>query len=86
MNLNNKSSSYSYYTKELATTSLQEYKRVSRVIIPPCRGMNQSQDEYEINHRENAKWQETTDFLPRFTCLPTRYIPVVSTNTWWFNS
>ena len=38
--------------------------------------MNQSQDEYEINHRENVKWQETTDFLPRFTCLPTRYVPL----------
>jgi len=28
---------------------------------------------------------ETPIFLPRFTCLPARYVPVVSTNTWWFD-
>ena len=33
------------YTKEIATTSLQGSNGVSRVIIPPCRGMNQSQND-----------------------------------------
>jgi hypothetical protein len=35
----------SSYTKELATTSLQENNEVSKVIILPCLGMNQSQDD-----------------------------------------
>ena len=37
----------SNYTKELATTSLQESIEVSRMIIPPCRGMNQSPGEIQ---------------------------------------
>ena len=54
------------------------------MVIPPCRGMNQSQDEYETNHRENIKWQETTDFSPEVHVLASTLVPVVSTNTWWF--
>ena len=39
------------------------------VIIPPHRGMNQSQDEYQFNHRENTKGQETTNFSPEVHVL-----------------
>jgi hypothetical protein len=35
------------YTKELVTTSLRKSNGKSEVIIPPCRGMNQSQYEYQ---------------------------------------
>jgi hypothetical protein len=35
------------YTKELATTNLWKSNGVSKVIIPPHRGMDQSQDEYQ---------------------------------------
>jgi hypothetical protein len=28
--------------------------------------------------------RDTSIFLPRFTCLPAHYVPVVSTNTWCF--
>ena len=61
----------SNYTKELATTSLQEYKRVSRVIIPTYRGMNQSQDECMPITGRIPNGQYTTDFLPRFMCCNT---------------
>ena len=43
----------SSYTKELATTNLQGGKGVSRVTIPPCRGMNQSQ--YDDNQSLGEK-------------------------------
>jgi hypothetical protein len=67
------------------TTSLWECKWVSRVIIPQRRGVNQSQDEHEFNHRENTKGQETTDFSSEVHVLTGTLIPVVSTNTWWFS-
>ena len=54
------------------------------VIIPPRRGMNQSQDEYQFNHWENTKGQDTTNFSPEVHVLAGTLVPIVSTNTWWF--
>ena len=70
----------SSYTKELATTSLWESNGVSRVILL-LRRVNQSQDEYQFNHRENTKGQETTNFSPEVHVLAGTLVPVVSTNT-----
>ena len=53
------------------------------MVILPCRGMNQSQDEDQTNHRENAN-DKRTDFSPEVHVLANTLIPVVSTNTWWF--
>jgi hypothetical protein len=39
----------------------------------------------KVNHREDDEDNvDTVIFLLRFTCLPTRYVPVVLTNTSWF--
>jgi hypothetical protein len=57
---------------------------MSRVNIPLHRGVNQSQDEYQFKHRENIKWQETTNFSLELHMLAGTLVPVVSTNTWWF--
>ena len=42
---------------------------MSRVIIPPHKGVNQSQDEYQFNHWENTKGQETINFSPEVHVL-----------------
>ena len=55
------------------------------MIILLRRGMNQSQDEYQFNHRENTKGQETSNFSPEVHVLAGTLVPVVSTNTWWFS-
>ena len=55
------------------------------MIILLRRGMNQSQDEYQFNHRENTKGQETTNFSPEVHVLAGRLVLVMSTNTWWFS-
>ena len=54
------------------------------MIIPPRRGVNQSQDEYQFNHRENTKGQETINFSHEAHVLANTLVLVVSTNTWWF--
>ena len=54
------------------------------MIIPPREGVNQSQDEYQFNHRENTKGHETTNFSPEVHVLAGTLVPVVSTNTLWF--
>jgi hypothetical protein len=46
--------------------------------------MNQSQDEFQFNHQENIKGQETTNFSFEVHVLASTLVPVVSTNTWWF--
>ena len=73
----------SSYTKGLPTTSLWESKVVSKVIIPPHRGMNQSQ--YE-NQSITVRMPITIDtrFSPEVHVLAGTLVPVVSTNTWWF--
>jgi hypothetical protein len=50
----------------------------------PHRGVNQSQDEHQFNHRENTKGQETIDFSPEVHVLAGTLDPIVLTNTWWF--
>ena len=74
----------SSYTKELATTSLQESNGESEVIISPRRGVNQSQYEYQFNHQENTKGQETTNFSSEVHVLAGMLVLIVLTNTWWF--
>ena len=69
----------SSYTKELATTSLWESNGASKVIIPPHRGMNQSQDvDHPITGRNHMI------FSSEVHVLAGTLVPVVSTNTWWF--
>ena len=43
---------------------------MSRVIIPPHQGVNQSQDKYQFNHQENTKGQETTNFSSEVHATP----------------
>jgi hypothetical protein len=45
------------------------------VIIPPRLGVNQSQDEYQFNHWENTKGQETTIFSPEVHMLAGTLVP-----------
>ena len=54
------------------------------MIIPSHKGVNQSQDKYQFNHRENTKGQETTNFSPEVHVLAGMLFPIVSKNTWWF--
>ena len=54
------------------------------VIIPPRKGVNQSQDEYLFNHRENTKGQKTTNFSSKVHVLVGTLVLVVSINNWWF--
>ena len=54
---------------------------MSMLIISSRRGMNQSQDEYQFNHRENIKGQEATNFSPEVHVLAGTLVLVVSTNT-----
>ena len=54
------------------------------MIILLRRGMNQSQDEYQFNHRKNSKGQETINFSPEVHVLADTLVPIVSTNTSWF--
>jgi hypothetical protein len=68
VNLNSKQALKSNYTKELITTSLQVSKGVSGELIPPCRGMNQSQYESQYNHRENTN-SVTTIFKNKMECI-----------------
>ena len=84
MNLTTKQALNSSYTKELATTSLWESNGESGVIIPPRRGMNQSQYECQFNHQKNTNGQETSNFSLEVQVLAGTLVPVVSTNTWWF--
>jgi hypothetical protein len=46
--------------------------------------MNQSQYEYQVNHREKANHNLTQGFSPEVHVLAGTLAPVVSTNTWWF--
>jgi hypothetical protein len=63
----------------LATISLRESNGVSKIVIPQCRGVNQSQYECQFNHRENTKGQETTNFSPDVLILAGTLVPIVST-------
>ena len=47
--------------------------------------MNQSQDVDNPITRRNLITQETQDFSPEVHMLAGTLVPVVSTNTWWFN-
>ena len=58
---------------------------MSRVVISPHRGVNLSQDEYQFNHQKNTKGQEAINFSPEIHVLAGTLVPVVSTNTWWFD-
>jgi hypothetical protein len=53
------------------------------VIIPPYRVMNQSQDEYQFNHREKSNHKMTHDFSTEVHMLAGTLVPVVSTNCWY---
>jgi hypothetical protein len=55
------------------------------VIIPPHRGMNQSQDVDNLITERNPITQETQDFSPKVHVLAGTLVPIVSTNTWWFD-
>ena len=55
------------------------------VILMPRRGMNQSQDEDNPITGRNPITQETQDFSPEVHVLAGTLVPIVSTNTWWFD-
>jgi hypothetical protein len=55
------------------------------VIIPPHRGMNQSQDVDNPITRRNPITQEAQNFSSEVHVLAGTLVPIVSTNTWWFD-
>ena len=58
---------------------------MSKVIIPPYQGMNQSQDVDNPITGRNPIAQGTHDFSPEVHVLTGTLVLVVSTNTWWFD-
>ena len=56
------------------------------MIIPPHRGMNQSQSVDNPITGRNPITQGIQDFSPRVHVLDGTLVPIVSTNTGWFGS
>ena len=54
------------------------------MIIPPHRGMNQSQCRDNPITERIPITQETQEFSPEVHMLAGMLVPIVSTNTWWF--
>jgi hypothetical protein len=72
------------FSSTRVATSLRESNGVSKVIILPCQGMNQSQDVDNPITGRNPITQETHDFSLEVHVLADTLVPIVSTNTWWF--